>query len=244
MKIVAAVNYFDEPLEHTNRLLQSISGFVHEVVLVDGAYRLFPHTDPRTDPDRIASIVGTGNMLGLVMNVVAPDKAWENQTTKRSYLMNLAASHGDFVLVIDADEWIDRERTDIEKIRYKLAMHQPDAVAVCLDTPGDGNQFNLGTQSPQMSTSVHGKGIERLYRSMRDFTIGPVHHGSVSAVNEMGLRVGLRSRKQENVGMEQPVKLDAKEYFRIVNSTWDRGAKRLHQKNKYGQRRAAAKEDA
>jgi hypothetical protein len=243
MKIVAAVNYFDEPLAHTQRLFQSIAGFVHEVVLLDGAYRLFPHEQPHTPMSQLEQVQTCGEILGIDMTVITCGEAWENQTEKRTELMNIAASAGDFVLVIDADEWIDREATDIEKMRYKLAMHQPDAVAVCLDTPGDSNHFNLGTQSPQMSTSVHGKGIERLYRSMHSFVIGPVHHGSVSAVNEMGLRVGLRSRKQENVGMEQPVKLDAKDYFRIVNSTWDRDNRRLHQKNKYGQRRAAARED-
>ncbi len=246
MKIVAAVNYFDEPLEHTDRLLESLQGFVDGVVLVDGAYRLFPHDIPYTDEKRLNTIHETSVLLDLNMTIVSIETAWTNQTTKRSYMMNAAADAGDYVLVIDADEWVDREATDIERLLYKINMHRPDAISVCLDTPDPPRRrlaHNLATQSPQMSTSVHGKGVERIYRSMTDIIVGPLHHGSISGVNELGDRISLRSRKTENARMEQALKLDAKDYFRIVNSTWERDATRMKQKGVYGQQRARAHED-
>lgn len=247
MRIVAAVSWFDEPRASLEKLIYSASTLVDKFVFCDGAYRLFPHGRHYSTQDQHDFIIRKCNEVGIPVRIIqAPNEPWESQVQKRTHLMRAAAWDGQYILVIDADEYIDHDASDLIKLRTKMRRHEPDAVKVCLDTPmprRNRARINLGTQSPTQSTSVHGEGIQRIYRSLDHLTVGPLYHGTYSGIDPDGKWVSLRSRGGENKGYEEPVILDAKAYLRIVNDTWQRDEERLSAKGAYGSARRRANED-
>lgn len=252
ISLVAAVCLWDEPLDSIERLCDSLSGLVDSILFVDGAYEWF--MDSLRDSGSKKNKYGGSKYLNDLSAIASrygidskavkcPRGKCKTQTDKRTWMMQEAAKMGDHILVIDADEYIDTIFSDTSYIRYVLSAYSPDVIFTSVDTPapkrsnaGDGITFsaNAGTQSPSTSTSVSGNGNIRIYKSLKDFRVGPKYHGSYSGVNTAGARVGLRVRGAENRDMVPPVAWDGKDYLRIVNQTWSRDSDRLRSKHNYG----------
>jgi len=96
--LIAVVSvYNDFPL--IKKCIKSIYSYVDQIVCVDGAYTQFPHDIPwSTD--------GTLEYLEALPKVrlIKTKTAWPSQIEKRSRY--LIGSHGDYYLMLDADEWV------------------------------------------------------------------------------------------------------------------------------------------
>lgn len=80
MRLVAAIAWYAEPAASIARLLASLAGVVDDVVQLGGRWDLMP---------------GDG----------VPE--WPSQVAKRDALMSLASERGDWILVIDGDEYLE-----------------------------------------------------------------------------------------------------------------------------------------
>ncbi len=105
MNLVAAVAHYAEPDGFLERLRVSLAGVVDEVVELDGRWELMPG-------DRAV--------------------AWDSQVEKRDWLMQFAGRRGDWVLVIDGDEYL--EPVEADAMRLALASTDLDVAHVTLRT--------------------------------------------------------------------------------------------------------------
>jgi hypothetical protein len=105
VKICAAIAWSDEPVEFLTRCVSSLAGVCDELVAVDGAWKLFD-AGPMSSPEQEEAIWRAARDFGLPVRVLLPSRIWESQVEKRARLMELASEHADWILVIDADEYI------------------------------------------------------------------------------------------------------------------------------------------
>jgi len=117
VRITAALAWHDEPPEFLERCVRSLSGLVHEVVAVDGAWRWF-QGGTTSSPAEIRAIRDTAAAVGIKSRIIVPQAIFDSQVHKRAYLMEQAARSSDWVFVIDADEWVDQ--CDAVTVREQL----------------------------------------------------------------------------------------------------------------------------
>jgi hypothetical protein len=108
VRIVAGLCWYDEPSAFLERCVASLAGVVDEVVAVDGAWRWFPGGLALSPPDQEEALRRTAREHDLPLRVVVPESVYESQVTKRAHMMELAGENADWVLVIDADEYVAR----------------------------------------------------------------------------------------------------------------------------------------
>jgi hypothetical protein len=108
LTICAAVAWYLEPPAFLDRLIRSLAYRVDHVVCLDGAWRLFPDAAPRSTDAEHETLVTAAAETGQDITIRVPDEVFESQVAKRAELMALAAEHGDWVLVIDGDEYVSR----------------------------------------------------------------------------------------------------------------------------------------
>lgn len=119
VRIVAALAWFDEPVEFLERCVRSLAGVVDEIVALDGAWRHFPDGARRSPLEQQGVIVAAAQKAGIVPTVRSPKGIWESQVQKRAALMELAGLNADWVFVVDADEYI--AAADGDAARHELA---------------------------------------------------------------------------------------------------------------------------
>ncbi len=105
MRLVAAIAHYAEPDWFLERLDRSLDGVVDAVVALDGRWDLMPGDEPAS---------------------------WRSQVEKRDELMQLAADKGDWVLVIDGDEYLEPISGDA--LRLALAVTDLDVAHITLRT--------------------------------------------------------------------------------------------------------------
>ena len=119
MRICAAIAWYDETVEFLYRSVTSLEGLVDEIVAIDGAWELFPDGTPASAPDQEEAVWAAARAIGIPVRVKVPDRVWASQVEKRAALMELAGEHSEWVLVVDADEYV--AHCDADVVRAGLA---------------------------------------------------------------------------------------------------------------------------
>lgn len=168
MRIVAALCWYAEPVEFLQRCIRSLEGLVDHVVAVDGPWELFPKSGLQmsSSTERIA-VREAAEDIRATVEIHAPVGVWKSQVHKRDLMMRWAGEKGDWILVIDGDEYV--AHSDFRQVRDRLAVAPPDCVI------GEVQITNLhrGGQIP----GYHPQGglTRRLYRA--GTTVDIVHTG-------------------------------------------------------------------
>jgi hypothetical protein len=131
VKLVAALAWFDEPVEFLDRCVRSLVGVVDVLVAVDGAWRGFAG-GPVSPVAQSEVIVDAAAATDLQVELWAPNSAWDSQVAKRASMMQLAAAAGEWLLVIDGDEFL--ESVDPVALRAQLAATELDVAEVTVRT--------------------------------------------------------------------------------------------------------------
>src|SRR3954464_10160695 len=105
MKIVAALCWYNEPLDFLDRLLRSLSGHVDQVVALDGAWDGFPDPKRSSGRDERNLLLDVAREIGLPIRVDVPLRVWKSQIEKRQRLFDIAIKeqNADWVFVVDGD---------------------------------------------------------------------------------------------------------------------------------------------
>ena len=233
MRIAAAICWYDEPIEHLERVVASVAPLVDTIVAFDGRWEGFP-------PDRYW-VPQVEDMLGVMFDhgaigrvACTPRPAWESQATKRTALYRAASELSDWVLVIDADEHLLID--DVSGLRSRLARldraNRPDAVNVRVATPG-----GRGNGGGDTATAPHGvRWQRRLLRADPSLSVGPHSHRTITTdecviqMENDADRALYVSRRAGRIATIHGVS--------IVNGTHGRSAERIAAKRAYGKARA------
>lgn len=169
MKIVAALCWYAEPVEFLDRCIRSLDGVADEVVAVDGPWKLFPSTTVWSTPAESDAIHLAAEAIGVSARFPRPPRfsGWDSQVEKRDWMMRYAGKRGDWILVIDGDEYV--AHTDPDKVREALASAKPN----CVIGEVEIKNLHRGGQIP----GYHPQGgmTRRLYRT--GTTVDIVHTG-------------------------------------------------------------------
>jgi hypothetical protein len=103
MKLIACYSVYNEA-KYLEESLKSIKGKVDYIVVVDGAYKNFPHIKPYSTDDTIK--IARRYADQVILNPMKPNSiaelSWENQIQKRNKY--LIGDPGDVYLAIDGHE--------------------------------------------------------------------------------------------------------------------------------------------
>jgi hypothetical protein len=163
VKIVACLAWYDEPITFLDRCIRSLAGIADRIVAYDGAWQMFPHEDHLSPIEQTLRIYWTANQVGISPNVFRPHVEWGSQVAKRDALMREACDYGDWLFVIDGDEYV--AEADPDKLRATLAETELDVASV---TAKRTNGF-AGVNVPQP--------IRRIYRASTGVSVEIAHNG-------------------------------------------------------------------
>lgn len=106
--------------------LASIRGKVDRIVVVDGAYALFPHEVPwSTDATREISWCYGAEWIPCPLDADGRPRAWATQVEKRTAY--LIGDEGDWYFHIDADERLEGELPELQDgAHYAFRIHTRD----------------------------------------------------------------------------------------------------------------------
>lgn len=158
MIVTAALAWYAETSYTLDRCVRSLEGFCDNLVALGGRWEGFPAITGDTDIDQAITVVDACRSIGITHDVRYGD-IWASQVEKRAELMRQAARGSDWILVIDADEYIDRG--DPPKFRSALAETERDVARV----------FAYRIPLP------YGRNIHRVYRSSTNVTVERAHNG-------------------------------------------------------------------
>lgn len=234
MRIVAAICWYDEPIESLRRVVASVAPLVSAVAAFDGRWQSFP-------PDRYW-VPQEEDMRAILHEHGVPDDSgsvdgrdvWASQAAKRTRLYREASMLAEWVLVIDADEVLHIDC--VSAFRERLSMidrsKSTDALLMRVATPGPREAGGRDT-----ATAPHGvRWQPRLLRADTSLTVGPHSHRTIvtdDAVIQMenaGDRALYVSRRAGRIATIHGAS--------IVNRTHSRSAERIRAKRAYGKARA------
>jgi glycosyltransferase involved in cell wall biosynthesis len=114
-KLVACYNVFNE-VEFLEESLESIYGKVDDIIVIDGAYKKFPHNKPFSTDGSIEIA------LKYTDKVIIPHQEWASEIIKRNQYLSLM-DVGDICLVIDGHEiWKGDFNPPFGNYRIKMLM--------------------------------------------------------------------------------------------------------------------------
>lgn len=213
VRVAAALAWHDESPEFLDRCVRSLGGVCDELVALDGAWQLFPGGSPASPREQEDAIWEAARDTGLTVRVRTPLEVFESQVEKRQVLMAMAGDEADWVLVIDADEYIAQADGD--------SVHA--ALEVASESVGIVTHRNLHQGWTAENPDPPRAGMNRrLYRS--GTTVITVHSGYV--------------RDGEYLHVADPV--DLREALTIEHDNWNRGDSRNERSREY--RRARERE--
>lgn len=113
MKIVAALPWYDEQPSWLDRCVRSLAGVVDELVAVDGRWDLYDDASPILSHfEQEIAISKAAYAVDIESEVWKPARAWTSQVAKRAELMRICSEKGDWIFVIDADEYVAKVDAD------------------------------------------------------------------------------------------------------------------------------------
>jgi len=118
--IFGCINAYNEA-DMIEDCVEALRPYVDKIVIVDGAYKAYPHTCPR-------SINGTLEIIKNISDIfISQARAWEDEVEKRNAY--LIGEVGDWYIVVDADEIIkgkiDRSIFNSSAIGYQMWIKRP-----------------------------------------------------------------------------------------------------------------------
>ena len=117
--LIGCVNAFNEGAS-LRRCLFSLRKVVDYIVLVDGAYDLFPSDVPYSTDGTLAI---AAEFADEVIETTAP---WQSEIVKRNEY--LVGKPGDYYLVVDADEEVIGSMPTLENEDYQVMLKRTDPV--------------------------------------------------------------------------------------------------------------------
>jgi hypothetical protein len=132
VKLTACLCWYDEPVEFLERCVHSLAGTPDALLAIDGRYEPFPAPRDLSPIDQTAAIERTASIVGLPATILGGGApfAWPSQIAKRDHAMRHAAKLGDWILVIDADEWI--HHADQGALRNALEHADHDVATITI----------------------------------------------------------------------------------------------------------------
>lgn len=160
MKIVAALPWYDEQPSWLDRCVRSLDGVVDELVAIDGRWDLYDDGAPVLSHfEQEIAVSKAANAIGIECEVWKPARAWPSQVAKRAELMRICSEKGDWIFVIDADEYV--AHLDVERwAEFRATDTELDVILVSFHA--------VYEQMPD-------RRIRRLYRS--GTTVRTAHNG-------------------------------------------------------------------
>lgn len=129
LRIAAVLPWYDEPEAHLDRCVRSLAGVADMLIAVDGRWQHFADDRPILSDWRQAhAIAHAADAVALDHYVLMGPKAWASQVEKRNVCMALASEEADWVLVIDADEYV--AEADPVELRRALELTEHDVATV------------------------------------------------------------------------------------------------------------------
>ncbi len=172
MRVVACLAWYDEPPESLTRCVRSLAGIADTLVAIDGPWEGFPSTRLHSTLDEGLAIHEAARLAGIQLDLRTSQAVWPSQVKKRDHLMRAASELGDWLLVIDADEWLDVPQIDISTLSAKQTIDGQQDFALVRDvlefTP-------LDVATVELHEGQHHAPIRRIYRA--PVTVQRSHHG-------------------------------------------------------------------
>jgi hypothetical protein len=163
MKIVAALAFYHEPPTFLYRCVKSLGTLVDQLVAYDGAWEMFPDGTAESTREEWDAINRAACEVELPYTIYAPDTVWGSQVEKRAALMAEAGENGDWLFVIDGDEYVWSAKPGA--LEYALSRTEMDVATVMLENV-TGHEGSRGKQP-----------IRRLYRASCGITVDTAHNG-------------------------------------------------------------------
>lgn len=128
MNIVAALAWYWESPEFLTRCVESLAGIADHLVALDGPWAGFPFESTSSNLAEYEAIIAAAARADIPVSITTPGlaKTWPSQVAKRDALMKIAGELGDWVFVIDGDEWVhdahaDETRMMLDETRLHVA---------------------------------------------------------------------------------------------------------------------------
>ena len=213
--------------------MASFGRLCDDLVVVDGAYMLYPGGRPKSHPQQIEAIVHTAEAMDCGVLLHQPKEIWYgNEVEKRNHSLRLAGTlDPDWVIVFDADYHV--LRLDVDVVRFELANTEFDVASYTLldgkdflatdALAGYANQIPLDHEWTSFTRDIH--------RWNPTLKIGPAHWHYT--IEDEGGRKWLRGP----AGLLEPG-LDLREAFIVYHRTQDRSLMRKKTQEKYYELRA------
>jgi len=211
VRIVAALAWYQEPVAFLDRCVRSLAGVVDAIVAVDGPWRLF-EGGPWSPLEQAETIIRAARDVGIDADVHGPGAPFESQVAKRAFLMDRAGRHGDWVFVIDGDEYV--AHADPEIVRSELETTD------CLLAAVEVTNLHRGEMMPGVPPKGGLK--RRIYRA--GTTVVTVHSGYTYDGHPLLAGEGA---------------VDLREHLRLEHDNCNRGSARNQLAREYRVRRSA-----
>ena len=165
MTTVACLAYYAEQPAHLEKCVGSLHGLADVLLAWEGRWEKFPAV-PGNDPG--AQVAAVELAAAGAMLVCHAQGTWPSQVAKRAQLMEEAACMGDWLFVIDADEWVMAEHTDLGQLHLALGAAEADVAEVMI-------------HRHPLDASTRPRPVRRLYRASTRPTVRTAHNGYVTA---------------------------------------------------------------
>lgn len=166
MIIVGALAWYAETPATLERCARSLGGVCDILVALGGRWDGFPELAGDRPVEQAEALVRGAADGGLMLCEVARAGQFASQVEKRAELMAAARAAGEWVLVIDGDEFIVDAHTD--ELTATLERTRCDVASV------------YGIRVPVTSSSAR-RPWRRIYRSSTGVTVRHAHNGYVTA---------------------------------------------------------------
>lgn len=203
MKLHAAMIWYNEPAAWLANTITSLTrAGVDHLVVVDGAFQLYPNALPRSGFEQAEIIQRTCDGLGIALTMHQPSHPWignelEKRTAAFRLLNAIATPEQDWVLIIDADEVITTANPD--RLRDQLANADGDCGTVRMwwreDWTTDPISHELAVKMPQPTEGYQRQ--SRWFRVLDNMRVEQVHYAYFGDRN--GDTIGLRADYPEPI---------------------------------------------
>lgn len=138
-RIFGLLSYYDESPIWLAAAIGSCAPFVDHMIVVDGAYGLYPYGEAQSRADTAEGVIEACHAAGLGLTLHRPQHKWlGNEVEKRTHMFRLAELEAepnvDWYFVIDADILVD---THPEDLKHQLANTDLDVAQVTVWERGD-----------------------------------------------------------------------------------------------------------
>lgn len=164
MKVVACLAYYAETEETLQRCVSSLAGIAQVLVALEGRWEHFPEVGSNHPGRQREAVTAAAMASGVVLR--HSRGTWDSQVDKRTDLMRKASALGDWLLVIDADEWV----VDVNV----PALHEALAT-----TPCDVARVDLRFYPTQPCAPA--RAVRRIYRASTGVHLRTAHNGYLTS---------------------------------------------------------------